>query len=357
MIRPCIFWNVQRLFDPSGLPVARSLGAVGSQWTGADYDLKIANIAACLRAMTKGATPAVLALAEVESVRVQKDLRSKVGWRDLAIIDELAPDRSIDGLDVVMMVDKTIFDLDSIHTQSIALDNRFSTRDLLEVRIRLRSSDVEVVFFVAHWPSRVIAEGESLRFAYSTYLYRRLVSTLQFSKADLVAPNGEVQMPAEERLRRRWNTPCIVMGDFNDEPYDASIRTALNSTRFEDLVQRRGHITGKSLVDVDDYFGEKFSLYNPCWHLGFSDDGSMGGTYYRTEWRAYDQVLFTHGALSEGSPVRYVGGSVRVVRLPELAGGKVAMARNGGTPRHFDKDALDGVSDHFPLLFELELAS
>ena len=355
MRRPCIFWNVQRLFDPSGLPVARSLGATGEAWTRKDYRRKISNLAACLEAMTGGETPAVLALAEVESLRVQQDLRDALGWDDLIITDEISPDPSLDGLDVAMMLDGSVFDVDTLQARSIALDNQFSTRDLLEVRVCPLGSETEAVFAVAHWPSRVITEGTSLRFAYSVYLQRLITSALQYAKADLVAADGTITMPSAEELRARWDTPCVVMGDFNDEPYDTSVREALGSTRFPGLVRRRGKLTGKSLVEVDNYFNEKFSLYNPCWRLLFSDDGSMGGTYYRTEWRAYDQVLFSHGALREDSPLRYAPDSVEVIRLPDLDDGAVAMTKGSGTPRRFDRDTPQGVSDHFPLYFELDI--
>lgn len=356
MRRPCIFWNVQRLFDPAGLPVARALGAA-HEWTRASYRRKLANLAACLRALTGGQAPAILALAEIESLRAQRDLRASLGWDELASIDELAPDPSLDGLDVAMLVDRTIFDVSSVRARSIALDNRFSTRDLLDVRLRLHGSGAEVVLVALHWPSRLIAEGRSLRLAYSVYLQRLLRSVLKLSKADLVTADGEVAMPPRDALLERWNTPCIVMGDFNDEPHDPSVREGLGSTRFAERVVRHGRLVGKAVIEPAAYLDKKLLLYNPCWDLRFSDDGSLGGTYYRSEWRAYDQVLLTHGALQPGSPARYVDGSVSVARLPEALGRaskRVEMATSHGVPRKFDPRDRCGVSDHFPLSFMMD---
>lgn len=353
---PCIFWNVQRLFDPGGLPVARALGAEG-EWTPASYRRKLSNLSVCLRALTGGVAPAILALCEVESLRAQRDLRASLGWDGLVSIDELAPDSSIDGLDVTMMVNRAVFDVSSVKARSIALDNRFSTRDLLEVRLRLNGSGAEVVLVSLHWPSRLIAEGEALRLAYSVYLQRMLCSLLKLSKADLVGKGGAVKMPSPDALRRRWNTPCVVMGDFNDEPHDPSVRQALSSTRFAERVLRRGRLVGKALLEPDQYLDQKPLLYNPCWDLRFSDDGSIGGSYYRAEWRAYDQVLLTHGALQAGAPARYVEGSAVVARVGGVMGSdgeRVKMTRPNGAPRKFDGRDSCGVSDHFPLLFAMD---
>lgn len=352
----CVFWNVQRLFDPSGLPVARELGAVGDAWTREDYDRKVRNVAGCLRALTDGETPGILALAEVESTRVLLDLRDALGWDDLVVVDESRPDPSIDGLDVAVLLDRRLFDLRTLRSTSIALDNRFSTRDLVDVRART-TGGVEMSILVAHWPSRLISEGESLRFAYSVYLSQLLATRLKFSKSELVRSDGTVEMPEPSALLDRWRRPCVVVGDFNDEPFDPSVREALNSTRYASVVRRRGALKGKALQEADNYLEKKFSLFNPCWDLTFADDGARGGTYYRGEWRAYDQLLTSHGLLDEDAPVRFVEGSVRVGRADPIVHGDTvaaAMAKSSGAPRSFDKSNLTGVSDHYPLLFDLE---
>lgn len=355
MRRQAIFWNVQRVFDPAGLPVARALGGVGDAWTRDDYARKLANLGACLRAMTGGDPPALLALAEVESSRVVADLCAAAGWSRLVDVDRIAPDPTLDGLDVALVFDPEVFDPDRVTARSVALDNRFQTRDLLDVRMRLRDPPVDVVVMVAHWPSRVIAEGEALRQAYSVHLRRRLRGVLQFGKADLVDAAGAVRLPEPETLLARWNTPCLILGDFNDEPGDPSVRTALGSTRFVDRVASRGRLTGKALREADNYLAADFALYAPCWTLRFTDDGAIGGTYYRGEWRAYDQLLCTHGALGPASPIAYAPGSIRAVRLPDLDDGAVSMATRSGRPRGFDRRAPHGVSDHFPLTFDLEI--
>lgn len=358
MRRSCVLWNVERFFGVGGSSsVARELGA-GRAWTSAAYERKVFNIAQVLRRALDDRVPAFLALTEVESTQVLDDLREALGWRDLVSTDELAPDATIEGLDVTLMLDRTLFNLDSLHVRSVALDNRFATRDLLEARVELAATGDLVAFFVAHWPSRLISEGEALRFAYSVNLQRAIRAVLQLAKHELVDADGEVSFPEPEGLSRRWSIPCLVMGDFNDEPFDPSVRQALGSTRFLDLTRRRGRLTGKSLEEPENYLNEIFTLYNPCWDLAFSDDGTKGGTYYRTEWRIYDQVLFSHGAVDPDSVLAFVHGSMRAIRLPrfEVEGRAVDMMTSRvGAPRSYEASSPEGVSDHFPLRFEIEL--
>ncbi|MGB3473109.1 MAG: hypothetical protein WBA51_20020 [Erythrobacter sp.] len=352
-----IFWNVQRLFDPNGLPVARELDAAGANWTNSHYRRKIHNIVECLRAITDDQPPAVLALAEVESTRVLQDIRKTAGWDDLVIVDELVPDNTIDGLDVALLFNKTLFDSKSLKAQSLSLDNRFATRDLLAVRLALRSNSKEVMFAVAHWPSRVVSEGVTLRFAYSIYLQRHVEAVLKFSKSDVVDAEGKTTLPPAEELLERWSIPCFLMGDFNDEPYDPSVRLALQTTRSSQLVARRGKLKGKALTHVSNYLDTGVVLYNPCWNLAFDDDDTkIGGTYYRSEWRTYDHLIVSHGAVSDEGALRLVAGSPRPFRVRYNLGTKrkpVEMSTRGGFPKKFSPSALDGVSDHFPLVFKL----
>lgn len=358
MRRTCLFWNVQRFFDLDGRSVARALDGVGVNWTDELYHRKLFNVSRVLRAAFPNDPPALIALAEVESTRILRDLRSILGWHTLVATDELHPDPTLEGLDVAALLDGSIFDLPSLSINSLSLDSRFSTRDLLEIRVKPIHSGQQAAIFIAHWPSRLISEGIHLRFAYSINLHRRIHNTIKYPKEDIVTPDGSHKLPDPATLSERWQTPCLIMGDFNDEPFDDSIRVALDSTRFLDLVARQGKLTGKSSSEVKNYLDKQYKLYNPCWALSFSDNGKVGGSFYRSEWRSYDQIMFSHGALSKAADLQYVDHSVRIFRLPGLKenGINVKMASSReGLPRAFSRSEQEGVSDHFPILFDIEL--
>jgi hypothetical protein len=62
MKKQAIFWNVQRFFEPNGGPIARALGASSKDWTEADYEAKLTNIATCLKEITNDEQPALLGI-------------------------------------------------------------------------------------------------------------------------------------------------------------------------------------------------------------------------------------------------------------------------------------------------------
>jgi len=350
--RTAVFWNVQRLFGTEGGPVARSLGGVGADWNARTYRRKIANLAGCLRRATGGEPPVLLGLAEVETVQAVRDLAEAAGWPELVCTDEVSPDPGLDGLDVALLLDPEVFDVGDLEATSVALDNRFNTRDLLDVRVRVHGRSDRSAVMVAHWPSRLIPEGQMLRLAYSVHLRRRLTRILSYDRADLLDRSGRFHLPAPQDLLRRWQTGCIVLGDLNDEPWDPSVRSALASTRSAAAVRRRGRLTGKRLSEVDNYLAADCLLLDPCWDLRLSDTGAVGGTYYRGEWRTYDHLLFSHGMLDPDSALGYVEGSVRAFRDP-APDDRISMVTSAGHPRPYRPDSPTGVSDHLPLVFRL----
>ncbi len=358
MKAPCIFWNLQKLFEPELSPLSRALGTTSQNWTEELYRIKIANIAACLLRMTDGEEPMLLAFAEVESLRITKDIVERTGWEHLISTDEIAPASELEGLDVVLMYNSQYFDQIPLKVQSFSLNNNYSTRDLLYARLRLKDRSTEVEVYVAHWPSRVISEGYILRMAHSFFLNNLVIKSLKFSKSEILREDGSYDFPSEYALLKRWNTPCIIMGDFNDEPFDESIRDALKTTRDVDFVLKRGELKGKALTDPENYLEEKFILFNPCWSLRFSDSETIGGSYYRSpEWKIYDQVILSHGLLMENASMKLETQSINIPRLEEFSEGgqTVSMLTRNGYPKEFSSSSTDGVSDHFPVYFSIEV--
>jgi endonuclease/exonuclease/phosphatase family metal-dependent hydrolase len=143
----------------------------------------------------------------------------------------------------------------------------------------------------------------------------------------------------------------VVLGDFNEEPFDAPMRNPLRprGNWHEDLIVR----DRLALLDSDRR-ADRPVLYNPCWRLmGELDDPrpptalSQAGTYYyelvqgdrvvRRGWYTFDQVLVNAEMLRGERPL-FVEESLTVLR-PSAACGK------DGRP--------EGPSDHFPLWFKL----
>jgi len=134
------------------------------------------------------------------------------------------------------------------------------------------SDRLPVHVFVSHWPSRATNE--------ETLLSRKTIASRL--KDQLNALN-----------ERSPGAAVIVMGDFNDEPFDESISWHLLATRDRQLARTKGGY-----------------LYNPFWRqLGESEPhapsfpgrGAAGSCFYKgatdTRWRTYDQILISSAFL------------------------------------------------------------
>lgn len=127
-----------------------------------------------------------------------------------------------------------------------------------------------LLIVVAHWPSRVVGHHEGSRMACGT--------TLQ----------GYFRKVREEDR----HAPLVIIGDFNDEPFDYSLTTGLHGTR--------DRASARANEDL---------LYNPFWRLlGENQAGEpsglarFAGSYYSTIdrstcWYTFDQALVSSSLL------------------------------------------------------------
>ncbi|GGY68770.1 endonuclease/exonuclease/phosphatase family protein [Marinobacter zhanjiangensis] len=138
--------------------------------------------------------------------------------------------------------------------------------------------DTEIFVFVSHWPSRrTFDKGHDERAYYGQKL------------RDIINETDGNQCR---------NSHVILMGDFNDEPFDSSLTEHLMSTRERPTTPSRKHL-----------------LYNPFWRkLGyekpFSNDHnrklvSAGSCYYASEkysrWKTFDQIIFSSTFLGDST--------------------------------------------------------
>ncbi len=152
--------------------------------------------------------------------------------------------------------------------------------DMLNVRI-----------FVSHWPSRLLLPDEA---------------------PNRITLGHSLRSEIDSSFKDGWDH-LILLGDYNEEPYNQSMRSMLRASR-----------------DSPHVFKKKELLYNPFWtHIscpnGYSRDGSQPtpiGTYYYSaadlhKWLVFDQMLFSHSFVG-GSDWHLVQQSVTVYRDPDL---------------------------------------
>lgn len=141
------------------------------------------------------------------------------------------------------------------------------------LRLTLRfAAGLNCDLFLAHWPSRLFHHKESgSREGFGAALRREL--------------DGRKRAGAEN---------FIVVGDFNDEPFDLSLTEGLRSTREPAVVTKKPDL-----------------LYNPFWRhiVGKTGDspqeGLPEGSYYHrsdklSKWKMLDQMFFSQAFMGSG---------------------------------------------------------
>lgn len=143
--------------------------------------------------------------------------------------------------------------------------------------LHIENIDDKEVFrvYLCHWSSRMQNSGNENRKLAAQHIYDDIQSYF-----------------SEDGVKE-----VIIMGDFNDNPYDESIMTILKASRCLDSVKTY----------------PKDLLYNPFWktvissinynHSNSNDEYSSGSYKYKTKegviWHSFDQIIFSGSFLGE----------------------------------------------------------
>lgn len=319
------FYNVENLFDTindSGKSDDDYLPNGAESWTGKKYQNKLQNIAKVLSEIGKDEAPdapVIIGLAEIENRRVLEDLvkQPALMGKEYSIIHFDSPDSR--GIDVALLYRKKYFKPTSyinkplIIIDSLSANNttgkkkkaqRIFTRDQLLVSGILDGEEMH--FIVNHWPSRYGGEKKS-------------------------SPNREAAAALNKKIidslyRINPNVKVISMGDFNDGPYNNSIKKVLGAKGLKDDVKPRG-------------------LFNPMEELSRKGDGSVA---YRDAWDLFDQMIVSEPLLSKDYN-SYRFWKARVFNKDYLT--QPTGQYKGYPLRNSNGEA--GYSDHFPVYLYL----
>ncbi len=218
------------------------------------YREKVSNMAEVISQIGFEVTkrpPSILGICEVENRTVVEDLilDKKLGKYNYGIVHYESPDDR--GIDVGLIYNKDVFKVknSSSHDVFITGNNsskRRNTRDQLVVSGYL---DGELMHFIVnHWPSRGADETKRIAAA-------------------------EVNNFIIDSLRNKYESPKIItMGDFNDDPFDKSIKKILGAKK------------NISDVKIND-------MYNPFETI-LVDEG-VGSNAYRDKWQLFDQIILS----------------------------------------------------------------
>ena len=335
------FYNLENLFDTVDGPNddVEFLPTAANQWNAERYESKLKNMAKVIDSIA----PDILGVVEVENAFVLEDLRKhcssmqisqsgvvenddrKPLGSDFEIVHRESPD--VRGIDVALIYNRMKFYTTGVYMIPVALADGYATRDIMRVHLVERLTGDSLAIFVNHWPSR---RGGAASAA------SRLAAAAALS----------------QNLQNNPTIPAnfIILGDFNDDPEDASITEGLQA-------------------------GDAFHSIVNLAFLARQADSTIGTLAWHDGWNMFDQImvsrplfyanLHSHESLTHSSDKmpsqlhsfeNKMWGSpqINVYKRPWMLqhGGKY----DGWPLRTFaGKKYMNGFSDHLPVFTDLVL--
>ncbi len=340
------FWNVQNLFDTTASPIAADLEFTPEQgWTQEAFDAKVSNIASIITQMHDGAMPDLLGLCEVENKGVVEQLIAKIGRPDYSVAHVESPD--IRGIDCSLIYSTNVFlDPPEADMQGYLVHFRFPTRDIFRVRLLLKANGAELNVFVNHWPSRSDGQvqSEPHRLTVGERCGQIVDQVLKLNRTEYEAVPDSAAGLAD--LNARWNRNVLLMGDFNDEPFNRSITDYLMASKDLDKVEEvLEPKVGHQIPAIKEYLERAPVLFNLSWQIFKQPDT---GTYFYDKGPAntmnlLDQWIVSRGLYYGASQLKVRADSAKIFRSPDMTTAKKLR------PKPFDKKTRTGYSDHFPI--------
>jgi Endonuclease/Exonuclease/phosphatase family len=348
------WWNLENLFDTVDDPIARDFDFTpAAGWTSAAYKAKKQNLAAALNELHGGLGPELLGVAEVEGDDVFAELLAETGNTHLKVVEDPSGTSDLRGIDVSLAYDdRKLKVAEEPKPRSHVVHLRYQTRDIFEVVVEVVETGERLVVIASHWPSRRHGrlESEPLRIAVAENI------------AFLVRDHVRVDSVTYEKLRnqnslgpvqKKWETPVLLFGDFNDEPFDIAVVDHLQASSELDRVIGSTNEIKKFEKETADYRGGDTFLYNASWRfLEPENEGTFfitstpAGEVFPNRYQVLDQIICTRGLLKQNG--------LRLDRTSVDIHDTLTVATPSGRPRPFDRKTLKGTSDHLPVVATLE---
>lgn len=241
---------------------------------------------------------------------------SEIAFEDFSAFQQLSDLQSYEIKSGVLKKGRITFDTCFIYNPTkviivekiIEIDKGAGDREMkIAQKLILRTPISKQPFnlFVSHWASRIWCPENSP--------YRQSLGMLLRNEVDNILKNNSEFI--------------ILLGDYNDEPFDNSLAWHLMATRDKALLKRKQKL-----------------LYNPFWqHLTYSDSHlNYAGTHYYkngeiTKWRTFDQIIVSSAFIN--SELQINEAATGIVHIP-----------------YYLKQVKDGKTnfDHLPIKATIE---
>ncbi|WP_033959738.1 endonuclease [Psychroserpens jangbogonensis] len=306
------FYNVENLFDfkDNGLTHDNDfLPDSAKRWTKNRYEKKLYKLADVISKIgfdDVQKPPTLIGIAEAENKKVLQDL---IETKDLkaynyGIVHYDSKDER--GIDVGLIYNKDEFELESSMPFSIYLEKESGaqdfTRDILLVSGKLNGELIHCI--INHWPSR--RDG-----------------LVKSSLNRIAASQKAIEIIGTIRTKEA-NPKIIVMGDFNDNPNNESVKM----------------------------LNEKGELFNPMKTLVSYSRGTQN---HKFKWNVFDQILFsTNFFETDDESLKFEEADIFDEKFLTQYQGKFK-----GQPfrTYSGKKYKGGFSDHFPVYMRLSMTN
>jgi hypothetical protein len=229
------WWNLENLFDAENSTqrsgrLKEILKEELMGWNDEVLNNKISQLAKAVSKMNDGNGPDILGVCEVEDGPVINKLVNKIKElvaRDYKVVHEKYDDKR--AIELSFIFDPSKFDIakdirtgtDLVFSHHVL--RKEATRNILQVNLKIKNSNTSIVLVGNHWPSRTIGELQ-------TEPYRvAAADALSYFHKRILEDHGD-------------DTPIIVMGDFNDMPFNRSLMDYAFSTPYKEQVAKSEHV-------------------------------------------------------------------------------------------------------------------
>ncbi len=303
-------YNLQNLFDTiddTNKNDEEFLPDGSRKWTEQRLDKKIYNLSRVIRYMNDVQGPDLLGVEEVEHSSVLDTMINRYFCdKNYKIAYLESPDKR--GIDVGLIYNANIFTPIEIKGLHVELPSHYPTRLILKVHFKMFNGD-SIYVFVNHWPSRR--------------------GGLKKSAPNRIAAAKVLRTVVNKIQRDDNNVGIIIIGDFNDEPYNASIAETLGAKLYN---CKKDTLTTK----------------NGFYNLAAQSYAKGKGTFlYRSQWNMLDQIII-NGNLIEHQKVKYRCNSFRIIN-PYFTTTHSGKYKDSSFPTYGGRNYLGGFSDHFPV--------
>jgi hypothetical protein len=311
------WWNLENLFDcesadrPAWLTELYRRELKG--WDEEVLDQKLTNLATIISGLNNQRGPDILGVCEAENLHVLEMLLDKLKplKRHYRILHDVI--QPAWGIDVSIIYDAGKYSV-SGDTYSFELFQREVPRNIFQGCFSTVAGH-EIVIVANHWPARgdVAKTSESSRIVTAQVLSHRIEVLLE---------------------KHGKNTPIVIMGDFNDQPFASSLADYAFASNSRNKVLH----------------GQLPHLYNMMWPVLGQRKGSV---VYNSEPQLPDQILVSKGVLNSAGGFRLLSDSAILEAENKMSTGRYQRPLRFGRPANARIYNAKGFSDHLPISLEL----